>query len=109
VESIVTIVKAVTSVPPAMRPNSEHAVYRAHRTADARADRTSDDGADRTGGTSALARAFLGASDDALRTPEMGDRQQGQSDCRSRQMKLEGKAARQRQRPDLRLHLNSLC
>jgi hypothetical protein len=76
-----------------MRPNSEHAIYRAHRTADTRADRASDDGADRTGRTSALARAFLGATDDALRMPEMGDRQQGQSDRRSRQVKLEGKAA----------------
>jgi hypothetical protein len=76
-----------------MLRNSEHAIYRAHRTADTRADRTSDDGADRTGGTSTLARTLLGATDDALCMPEMGNRQRRQSDCRSRKVKPDGKAA----------------
>jgi hypothetical protein len=74
-ESIVAIVKAAASMPPAMRPNSEHAIDRAHRTADTRADRSADDGADRAGRTAALARALLGAADDALRVPDMRDRQ----------------------------------
>jgi hypothetical protein len=112
-ESIVAIVKAAASMPPAMRPNSEHAIDRAHRTADTRADRTADDGTDRTGRTGALARTSLGTADDALRVPDMGDRQQGESQCRRRKQGLCRRTGRrtgwQRHCPDLRVHLDSLC
>jgi hypothetical protein len=60
---------------PAMRPNSQHAIYRAYRTTDTRPDRTADDGADWSSRTAALARALLSAADDALRVPDMRDRQ----------------------------------
>jgi hypothetical protein len=66
---------------PAMRPNSKHAIHRAHRTADTRADRTTDDGTDRTGRPAALARPLLGTADDALSVPEMRDREQSESEC----------------------------
>ena len=88
-----------------MLGNPEHAIHRADCTTHTRADRTSDDRADRTGSAPALAGTFLRAADNALRMPEMGYRQQGQCDRGGCQMKLVGKAARQRQRPDLRLFI----
>ena len=69
---------------PAMRPNSEHAIDRAHRAAHARADRSADDSTDRAGRAAALTRALLGAADYALRVSKMGDRQHGESHCRRR-------------------------
>ena len=60
---------------PAMRPNSEHTIHRAHRAAHTRADRSADDSADRARGTAALTRALLGAANDALRVSDMRDRQ----------------------------------
>jgi hypothetical protein len=92
-----------------MRPNSEHAIHRAHRTADTRANRTADDGTDRTGRPAALARTLLGTANDALRVPDMGDRQHGESQCRRRKQGFCRRTSWQRHCPDLRVHLDSLC
>ena len=86
--SIVTVVEAAASMVPAMRPNSEYAIDRAHRAAHTRANRSADDSTDRSGGTAALARALLGAANDALRVPDMRHRQQRQSNCRRRNQGL---------------------
>jgi hypothetical protein len=71
-----------------MRPNAEHAIYRAYRAADTRADRTADDGADWSSRATALTRASLGTADDALGVPGMRNRQQGESHCRCRKQRL---------------------
>jgi hypothetical protein len=71
-----------------MRPNSEHAIHRAHRTADTRADRTTNDRADRPGRAAAFTRALLRTAHHALRVPGMGDRQQSESHCRCRKQRL---------------------
>jgi hypothetical protein len=88
VESIVAIVEAAASTVPAMRPNAEHAIHRAYRATDACAYRTADDSTDRASRAAALARALLSAADDALRVPDMRDRQQSQSNCRRRKQGL---------------------
>jgi hypothetical protein len=82
------IVEAAASMMPAMRPNSEHAIHRAHRAAHTRADCSADDRTDRAGRTTAFAGALLGAADDALRVSKMRDRQYGQSHCRGRNQGL---------------------
>ena len=73
--SVVSIVEAAASMVPAMRPNSEYAIDRAHRAAHTRANRSADDSTDRAGRAAALARALLGTADDALTVPGMRDRQ----------------------------------
>jgi hypothetical protein len=75
--------------------------------ADSGSNRAAHDGTDRSGGAFALARAALFAADQALRMPEMGDREQRQNDCRACQAKLCGRTGRHCRCPDLRIHVKS--
>jgi len=77
------VVKAAAAIVMAVR-NSQHAVNRAHRAADAGADCAADHPADRAGNPVALRRAFVRAAHDALGIPKPGHRQQCQSDRRNR-------------------------
>src|SRR5580704_3746003 len=99
VETIIAIVEAPAVVPIPRTRNPEHAVDRAHRSADAGADRA----ADRTGGPIAFIRALLRTAHDALGMPDMGHREQCERERRARQIELRGRAGRQRRRRDLRL------
>jgi hypothetical protein len=83
--------------------NSERAVD----GADGGSNRAAHDSTDRPRGTIAFARALLGAADQALGVPEMGDREQCQNDRRACQAQLGGRTGRHGRRPDLRIHLNS--
>jgi hypothetical protein len=106
VEAIVTIVKPATVTAIAAIRNPEHAINGTHGAADAGADRAANHAAYRTGGPVALIRAFLRTADDALRMPELGDREQRQSDGRNGKTKPDGQTGGQSQCLDLRLHLD---
>jgi hypothetical protein len=109
VETIVAIVETVAAI---MTPigNPEHAINGTHSAADAGADRAANHTAYRTGGPVAFIRAFLRTADDALRMPELGDREQRQGDGRNRKTEPDGQTGGQSRCLDFRLHLklNSL-
>jgi hypothetical protein len=69
--------------------------------------RTAHNSADRPRGTIAVTRSLLGAADQALRVPEMGDSEQCQNDGGACQTEFCGRTGRHRRRSDLRIHLNS--
>jgi hypothetical protein len=100
VEVVVAIIKAAAVMPVG---NPERAVD----CADGGSNRATDDSADRARGTIALARALLFAPDQALRMSEMRHREQCQNDGCAGQTELCGRNSRHRQRPALRIHLNS--
>jgi len=97
------------ATPPATIRNSEHALDGSHCAADAGPNRTANHTADRAGNPVAFRRALLRAAHHALRMPDVGDREQGESECRSRKMKLYGQTCGHCGCSDLRLHLNSFC
>src|ERR1700759_103685 len=99
---IAVIVAAAAVVIVAAIWNSEDAVNGPHRAADTRSDSPAHHSADRSGRAAALADAFLGSADDALRVAMMGNRKHGQGKCRSREVEPSWRAGRQRQCPDLR-------
>src|ERR1700688_805278 len=73
--AIVITAAAVAMTIVAMIGNAEHAVDGTDCAADACTDCAADHRTDRTRRAAALARTFLRAADDALRVPEMGDRE----------------------------------
>src|ERR1700722_14243907 len=75
VETIVASVEAAAAIMTAVG-NTEHAVHGAHRAADTSADCAANHAADRTGNPVTLVGSLLGAANDALRMPELGDREQ---------------------------------
>src|SRR5437879_2893622 len=105
----VVIAAAAMAAPPATIRNSEHALDGSHGAADAGPDRTANHTADRAGNPVAFRRALLRAAHHALRMPDVGDREQGESECRSRKMKLYRQTCGHRRCSDLRLHLKSFC
>ena len=80
--------------------NAEYAVHRADGAADAGSDRSANGAADRTGNPVAFIRALLRAAYDALRMPDMGDREQRERECRTRKIKPRGRTGWQRRCSD---------
>ena len=74
VESIVAIV--IAAAPIATVVDAEYALHGAHRAADAGPDCSADDTADRAGNPVSFVGAFPRAAHDALRVPDMRDREQ---------------------------------
>src|SRR4030081_3110852 len=84
----VIIVAATMGTPPATIRNPEHALDGSHCATDAGPDRAANHTPDRAANQVDLRRALLRPPPDALRMPDMGNREQGESECRSRKMKL---------------------
>src|SRR3981189_633884 len=103
----VVIAAATMATPPATIRNPEHALDGSHYATDAGPDRAANHTADRAPHPLAFRRALWRAAHDALRMPDMGDREQGESECRSRKMKLYRQTGRHCRYFDPRLHLNS--
>src|ERR1700704_1779203 len=103
----VIIAAATMATPPATIRNPEHALDGSHCATDAGPDRAANHTADRAANPVAFRRALLRAAHDALRMPDMGDREQGESECRGRKMKLYGQTGGHCRCSDPRLHLNS--
>jgi hypothetical protein len=97
------------ATPPATIRNPEHALDGSHCATDAGPDRAANHTADRAANPVAFRRALLRAAHDALRMPDMGDCEQGESACRGRKMKLYRPTGGQCRCSDPRLHLNSFC
>src|SRR3984893_13403998 len=108
VEATMVIVKAAAAIVTPIG-NPEHAIHGAHGSADAGSDRAANQSAHRTGGPVAFIRTFLGAAHDALRVPDMGNRQQAESECSTRKIESDRRTGRQRRCLDLRrrFHLDS--
>src|SRR3981081_3285939 len=103
----VVIAAATMATPPATIRNPEHALAGSHCATDAGPDRAANHTADRAANPVAFRRALLRAAHDALRMPDMGDREQGDSECRGRKMKLYGQTGGHCRCSDPPLHLNS--
>src|SRR5258708_29556797 len=104
VEAAVAVVKAAATI---MTPigNPEHAFDGSHRAADAGADRAANHSAHRTGGPVTFVCALLRAAHDALRMPDLGDREQCERDGRDTKIQFCRGAGRQGKCRGL--HLNS--
>ena len=79
VEVAVAIVVAAAAIVTPIG-NAEHALDRAHRTANAGTDRAANHPADWTGNPAAFIRTLLRAADNALTVRGMRDREQGESE-----------------------------
>jgi hypothetical protein len=81
VEAAVAVVKAAATI---MAPigNPEHAFNGSHRATDAGADRAANHAAHWTGGPVTFVCTLLRAAHDALRMPDLGDREQCKRDGR---------------------------
>src|ERR1700688_3145039 len=92
VEMVVAVVIAAATIasPIAAIGNSEHALDGPHRAADAGANRAADHPTHGAGNPVAFVRVLLRAAHDALRMPDMGNREQSEYQRRSRKMKLYG-------------------
>ena len=111
---IMMVVPIMTVVPIATNP--EDAIDGTHRAADTGADRAANDGAHRACRTATLALSVrstaLHATDDALRTPGMGNSEQRENERCGGKRELHGQAGCERRRRGLRrvhpVHLDSL-
>src|SRR5258705_7261428 len=92
----VVIAAATIATPIAAIRDSEHALDGAHRAADAGADRAANHPTHGAANPVAFVSTLLRAAHDALRMTDMGDREQREHQCRSREIKLYGQAGRQR-------------
>src|SRR5258708_26474690 len=105
----VVIAAAAVAAPPATIRNSEHALDRTHRTTHTGPYSAADHTAHGAGNPVTFVRTFLRAAYNALRTPELGDCEQGKHDGRNRKIELDGQTGRQNRCLGLNSHhLNSL-
>src|ERR1700757_2536982 len=91
-ETIVTVVKATAALPVG---NPEYAVHGADCSTNACTDCFANDTADRARHPVTFVSTLLSAAHDALGVPDLGNRQQGKSEGRARQVKLRRRAARE--------------
>src|ERR1700694_1154631 len=105
VKMIVPIVIAAAAI--ATIPDPEHAFDRSHRAADTGTDCAANHTTDGAGNPVTLAGAFLRAAHDALRMPELGNREQRENECRSRK-EFYRHSGRQARCHGPGLHVNSL-
>src|SRR5258705_8728453 len=88
--------------------NSEHALDRAHRAADAGADRAANHTAHGAGDPASFVGTLLRPAHDTLGVTDMRDYEQCEHDCRDRKMQVYRQTGGEPRRFDLCLHLEFL-